>query len=151
MLTLEQATRALVMGQQRMIDFAARIPVDMQVYPEWTMKEVIDHLTGWDEMAISLVGVSLGNGKMASPIESLDEYNAMSINRRKMLPLRQSIEEYVVKRKELVRCLVGLQPGVIENEIMFAWGAKGTLLELLNIWVEHEESHRNDIFGRIKW
>ncbi len=150
MLTMEQAIRAMVMGQQRMIDLSARLPEEKYVYPGWTMKQVIDHLTGWDEMALCLIEATHGTGNMPDPINSLDVYNTSSIEKRKPLPLRLSIEEYVITRKALVQAFIGLPKDVAEKEIMFPWGSAGTLTKLLQIWVEHEESHRNELFGLLK-
>ncbi|MGZ6346744.1 MAG: hypothetical protein ACXWNC_04125, partial [Anaerolineales bacterium] len=50
-----------------------------EIYPGWTIREVIAHVTGWDDATIEALHAHIEGRPLSIPnISDLDEYNEMS-------------------------------------------------------------------------
>ena len=147
----EQVVRALVMSQQRILSLAVQCPYKAEIYPGWTIIEVINHLCGWDELAIQMLHQLNGNAaRQIEKIESLDSFNAKSVASKKDLGLSACVDSYVENRKNLVFLAGNIATDLLIKKIEYPWGGDGSMLAVLNIWVEHEDQHRSDIFDKCK-
>jgi hypothetical protein len=65
------------------------------IYPEWKLKQLLDHITGWDELTARTLSLYL-NGEPTEKvvIGSIDQYNDNSISVRKSLTLEESRMAY---------------------------------------------------------
>lgn len=150
-LNIDQAIRALVMGQQRILSLVVQVDPSAECYTGWNVRDVVAHLVGWDEVALTiakdLAGISHAHiGK----IDSIDTYNAQSTKKREHLELKICVEEYVSTRRELLGTIAQLDPTKFHKVVNLPWGGEGTLLEVLDTWVEHEEQHRADLMACLK-
>ncbi len=79
-----------------------RVDGNKQIYPNWTLKELLDHITGWDEMVLDALSAHLDGRMPANPVEKgIDAYNELSIQKRLGLTLGDSYAEFTAVRQRL--------------------------------------------------
>ena len=70
-----------------------KIDPDKEIYPDWTIKNLLAHMTGWDDATIdSLRAHLIGRPPSLHAILSLDEYNNSTVSSRKHLDYDQNSE-----------------------------------------------------------
>lgn len=119
---------------------------DVAIYPNWRIKEFIDHLTGWDDAMISTMSAHL-EGRQIPMIAmcSLDEYNQQSVIKRSKLDLDHSLLEWGSTRQEVIRLLSSYPPEKTVEVFTFPWGQKGDLTTFVNIFIYHEHEHADEV------
>lgn len=121
-----------------------------EVYPTWTVKELLAHLTGWDDASIaSLQAHSHGDIPSTPASRGIDPYNASTVNERVALSLEQVIREWEQTREVLKQVIRDLPDERLSKELVFPWGPKGSVEELIGIFAEHELEHVEEIRGNL--
>lgn len=130
----------------RMQKFIEAAKHDTSIYPNWQIKEFIDHLTGWDEAMISTMSAHLeGQDIPMVAMQGLDNYNQQSIAKRAGLDLEHSLLQWEVARLEVVRLIHSYSPEKAAEEFNFPWGEKGDLSSFVNIFIDHEHEHADEV------
>ncbi len=117
-----------------------------QIYPGWTIKEMLAHMTGWDDATIdSLRAHVVDRPPSVSAIRSLDEYNSHTVSSRKDLNFDQVVREWRLTR-QVLRTLIEQMPAEKFFEpVTVPWGKKNTVTYLVDMFRDHEEEHIHDI------
>jgi len=135
-----QATRDLLR------DLEAAHQANRELYPTWTIKEFLSHLTGWDDACIaSLRAVAHGDAPATPAAQGIDPYNASTVHEREALSLEQVIQEWEATRVDFIRAIRELPVEKIGEPFVFPWGPKSTLARMVQIFVEHEHEHVEEI------
>ncbi|MCE9645806.1 MAG: DinB family protein [Chloroflexi bacterium] len=136
-------------GQMRAI--VARADSHQAIYPRWTMKEVLDHLSGWDDAVISILNAHISGVIEDMPsVRGIDAYNAETVSTREALSYEHSLREWEASR-EAVKKLILKVPDEKMNEVFpFPWGGSGNVADMLRIFYEHEEEHAEEIHNIIE-
>jgi hypothetical protein len=136
-------------GQMRAI--VARADSHQAIYPRWTMKEVLDHLSGWDDAVIAILNAHISGVIEDMPsVRGIDAYNAETVSTRESLPFEHSLREWEASR-EAVKKLILKVPDEKMNEVFpFPWGGSGNVADMLRIFYEHEEEHAEEIHNIIE-
>ena len=116
------------------------------IYQPWRMKEVLDHITGWDDAVIASIKSFLAGEVPATPASrGIDAYNAETVTSREAIPYEVTRREWEVSRTKLLGLLDKMSDEQLHTLFGFPWGGQGTIEDLVDIFVEHEETHAKEI------
>lgn len=120
-----------------------------QIYPGWTIKDLLAHMTGWDDATIdSLQAHMNGRPPGVAAIRSLDEYNSSTVSSRQDLDYEQVLKEWRLTRQVLRTLIEQMPEDKFFGALVVPWGEKATVTYLVDMFREHEEEHLLDV---IKW
>jgi hypothetical protein len=116
------------------------------IYQPWRMKEVLDHITGWDDAVIASIKSFLAGEVPATPASrGIDAYNADTVSSREAIPYEVTQREWETSRAELLALLHKMTDEQLHTPFTLPWGAKGTIEDLVEIFTDHEETHAKEI------
>jgi len=116
------------------------------IYESWRMKEVLDHITGWDDAVIASIKSFLAGEIPATPASrGIDAYNADTVSSRETIPYEVTQREWEASRFELLNLLPKMSDEQLHTAFILPWGAHGTIEDLVEIFTEHEETHAKEI------
>lgn len=123
-----------------------RVDPEREVYPGWSMKENIAHITGWEEVTIkSLRALKAGTAPYILPPKSIDAHNDDMVRTRVSMSFEEVLREWEGIRAGLIAAIAGLSEGDFEKWITFPWGPEGTVRDLLAIIADHEGEHAREL------
>ncbi len=127
----------------------ADIGIHAEIYPGWTAKELLAHLTGWDEAVTSSLRAHAGGREPAAPATlGIDVYNAESVETREALSYEQTLKECELAREQLKAAIVELPPEKLKEPLLFPWGPTGSVERLIRIFVHHDREHAEELLSR---
>lgn len=126
------------------------IDPELEIYPGWTIKEVLGNITAW-EIVINkaLKAFRAGDPPYFLHQQDFDLFNKDEAEKRSKWTLAEVIREWEEVRKDLKKTITGLKETDLSVEMVLPWGSERTVLELIEIIAEHEEEHAKDV-GRLK-
>lgn len=128
------------------VDKINKIDRDMIIYPPWTIKHVLAHLTGWDDATTSsLRAHASGQDQVTPAAEGFDIYNAYSVSTREELDYDHTCREWDLARTELKDMIQAMPPEKFEEKLIYPWGQLGTISKLVAVMYEHEAEHAEEI------
>lgn len=117
-----------------------------EIYPGWTAKHLLAHVTGWDEACTaSLRAHAVGNEPGTPAVRGIDHYNAESVATREALSLEQVKRECALARQQFEAAIRDLPEEKFDQPLLFPWGRVGTIDFLVQIFVHHEREHAREI------
>jgi len=132
--------------RQEIQSLLPKAPVDKEIYTGWTLKDYLAHMSGWDDVLIEALQAHAQNEPISTRVTTgIDNYNAETVTTRKSLSLEQVISEWETTRESLIEALENLPDEKFNQPFTFPWGEVGTVAYLVEIFVEHEESHSNHL------
>jgi hypothetical protein len=133
-------------SRAKMILQLNEIGLKRKIYPLWTIREMLAHLSGWDAAAIAFIQSLMAGQTPATPAaHGIDVYNADSMATREGLDYDQIYREYIETRKILIQLLREIPAKKITTQYTLPWGDTGTLVDIVNIYGPHEEEHAEDV------
>lgn len=123
---------------------------DLPIYPTWRLKQLLDHLSGWDEILVMLLQAHQNGGNVTAltGATDLEAYNAELIAQRMLLSLEQSREAFEATRAVLKEALLALSEEKLVEPMQLPWGEQATLSQIIELWARHEEEHTADL---LRW
>lgn len=116
------------------------------IYEPWRMKEVLDHITGWDDAVIASIKSLLAGELPATPAaRGIDTYNAETVSSREAIPYEVTQREWEASRVVLLDLIQALTEEQLHARFTFPWGNQGIIEDLVEIFTEHEETHAREI------
>ena len=144
---LEQA-RAVTRALLRDLETAS--PEQREVYPTWTIKEFLAHITGWDDACIAtLQAVSRGEPGDTPAAGGFDPFNAANVSRRMALSLDEVIQELERTRAVFLQAIRDLPDERAGEAFVSPWGPIIHLPEMVQVFAEHEIEHVEEIRARL--
>jgi hypothetical protein len=133
-------------SHQKMGEVVARADANQMIYANWRMKEVVDHLTGWDDASIASLESLLNYAELPTPARiGINEYNRRTVSEREALDYETSKREWEATRRQLIEMLRSFPEERFEEDFIFSWGYKGNLEQMLGVFIEHEAEHAHEI------
>ena len=121
-------------------------PTDKQIYPNWTIKEYIDHISGWDDAIVEALEAHAKNEPIPQSVaRGVNAYNAQTVSTRETLDLAHSRGEFTVGHERVIQTLRNLPDQKFDQPLIFPWGESGTVKDFINIFVEHDKEHAKDL------
>jgi uncharacterized damage-inducible protein DinB len=122
-----------------------------EIYPTWKLKQLMDHITGWDELvAAALQTHARGETPAVTVKHGIDQYNAVSVSDREQLSLEQSRQAYDAARAAVLQSLREMPADKLESSFKAPWGGKCTVTNVVKIFVSHELEHTRQIDESLK-
>ncbi len=116
------------------------------IYAPWRMKEVLDHITGWDDAVIASIRSLLTGETPATPAaRGIDFYNAETVSSREAIPYEVTQREWEASRMTLLDLIRNMTEEQLHTPFVLPWGDHGTVEDLVEIFTEHEETHAKEI------
>jgi hypothetical protein len=129
----------------------ARAPRDKHIFPNWTLKEFIAHLSGWDDSTVEALQVHARGGKVEKTVaRGIDAYNLGTVASRGPLDFERVLEEWQATRQKLLQALRDLPDEKFNQPLDFPWGETGTVAYFIEIFVDHEEEHAEHLHAWLK-
>ena len=126
-------------------------PTDKQIYPGWRIKEYIDHISGWDDAIVEALEAHARNEPVPlSAARGIDVYNAQTVSTRETLDLAHSRREFIAGHARVIRSLQDLPAEKFDQRLVFPWGGSGTVEDLIEIFVEHDQEHTGQLSAWLK-
>jgi len=114
----------------------------VQVEGEWTVKDVIGHVSSWEETLLGPLGrYADGQPFEVQVIEDYLAWNDEQAARKRNVPLREILDESAAVRQELASAASRLSGEQWEQPELFPWGERGTLTQALSGLAAHEMEH----------
>ncbi len=122
-----------------------------EIYPGWTIKDMLAHMTGWDDVTIDSLRAHVVDRPPSLPaIHSLDKYNALTVSSRRDLAYERVLQEWRLTRQILRTIIQQLPEDKFFSPVVVPWGGKPTVTFLVNMFREHEEEHIQDFLEWLK-
>lgn len=138
-------------SRQAIEELLPRIDPTKQIYPGWTIKEMLAHMTGWDDATIdSLRAHIVGRPPGLEAIRSLDEYNLHTVTSRQDLDYDHILKEWRLTRQVLRTLIEQLPDDKFLEPLIVPWGDKTTVTFLVDLFREHEQEHARDMCQWLK-
>lgn len=137
-----QAARAEMMACLDKIDR------NRKIYPLWTVREVLAHISGWDDAIEETLRAFLAEEVVQiSPAAArgVDVYNAETVHTREGLDYDHIYREFLASRERVLALARPFPPQKMNAVMPFVWGNSGTLEDLLNTFIAHEHEHAADM------
>ena len=135
--------------RQTIENLLPKIDPTKQIYVGWTIKEMLAHMTGWDDATIdSLRAHVVGRPPSLDAIRSLDEYNEHTVNSRNDLDYDHVLKEWRLTRQVLRTLIEQMPEDKFIQPLLVPWGETATVTYLVDMFRDHEEDHTRDI---LKW
>jgi len=123
-----------------------KVDPNKEIYLGWTIKDLLAHMTGWDDATIdSLRAHVIGRPPSVPAILSLDEYNNSTVSSRKDLDYDQVLKEWRLTRQVLRTIIEKMPEDKFFGPIVVPWGNKATVTYLVDMFRDHEEEHAQDV------
>ncbi len=136
-------------SRQAMLTHLEEIDKNRKIYPLWTIREILAHLSGWDDAVIASIQAHVsGSEPPITAARGVDVYNAETVHTREGLDYDHIYREFLATRQQALTVIRQMPAEKVEQPFVFAWGQTGTLDELLTTFIEHELEHATDV-GKI--
>ena len=131
--------------------FLPKVDPDKEIYPGWTIKDLLAHMTGWDDATIDSLRAHVIDRPLSVPaILSLDEYNNSTVSSRKDLDYDHVLKEWRLTRQELSTIIEKMPEDKFFDTLVVTWGEKATLSSLVDMFRDHEAEHAQDVSEWLK-
>ncbi|MBN2149592.1 MAG: DinB family protein [Anaerolineales bacterium] len=142
----QQLIAELNSARQRLNDVLSRVDDKKEIYPTWKLKQVLDHVAGWDDAVIaSIQSHARGEVPAVTAPRGIDYYNAETVTTREALPLTTTRMEFEATRLILKELILSLSDEKYAQPFIAPWGSEITVAQLVNIFVHHEIEHAQEI------
>ncbi len=143
---IEELVHARQVMRQLLADLEQTHGTSLELYPTWTIKELLSHLAGWDDACIATLQAVAVNKTPATPAaRGLDLYNESTVAERADLPLEKIILEWEKTREIFHQAIRDFPPDKVDAKFTYAWGSTGNLTTMVKIFAEHELEHAEEI------
>ena len=152
MVSRAELIRQLEESHKNIEQMVSKIDLQQEIYPGWTIREILAHFTGWDDAVLaSLKSHAAGGVPTIVAERGPDAYNAATVTERETLSFEHIYQEWQHTHEQLKIAIRDLPPEKMGQEIVFPWGQAGNLENLVvGLTTEHEVSHAKDIEKKIR-
>ncbi len=142
----DQLVQRLERSRAMMIAHLNEIDLKRRIYPLWTVREILAHLSGWDDATIAFIRSLLAGKEPATPAaRGIDAYNSETVATREGLDYDHIYREYIETRLILLDLIRQMPEEMVSQNYTLPWGEQGSLEDMINIFGPHEEEHAEDV------
>jgi hypothetical protein len=132
----------LAHARAALVALIPQAPADRDIYPNWTIKEYLDHLAGWDDAVVEALSAhAKGEPIPQTAARGINAYNAQTVSTRETLGFEHSRREFFASREAVIKALHDLPEEKLNQPLVFPWGETGTVAYFIEIFVDHDEHH----------
>ena len=147
----ELLVERLQKAHQRLNALIPQAPVGKYIYPNWTIKEYLDHISGWDDAIVEALRAHARDEPIPqSAARGINVYNAQTVSTREAIDFEHTRREFDASRRAVFQALRDLPNEKFAQTLTFPWGESGTVAEMIEIFIEHDEHHADDLDAWLK-
>ena len=114
----------------------------IQVEGVWTIKDVLGHITSWEETCLEPLRHYVDGGPYdVQVIKGYLAWNDVEAARKRDIPLKAILDELAAVRQGIVEAASRLSARQWEQKVPFAWGGTETIADTLRGLHVHEMEH----------
>jgi len=122
------------------------LDTQIEIYPTWTIKQMLAHITGWDDATLASLQAHAAGREPAVPAsQGINFYNAQTVETRQALSYQQVVQEWELTREQLKTVIREMRPEKLAEPLVLPWGLTGTVAQVVAIFADHEEEHAREI------
>ena len=134
------------LSRARLTTILEKVTPQVEIYPTWKLKQVIDHIAAWDELVVTTLSSYLHGESPALAVNNgINQFNAESVSARKDLPMEESRAAYDLARNHVLHALREIPPEMLDQDFPAPWGGMCTIHSIVKIFVSHELEHAKQI------
>jgi len=115
----------------------------------WTVRDILGHIGAWDIQAAKSLR-AFGKGNEHSLGDQDDEaFNQQQYRRLRELDPQRSHAAWEGARDELIAAVEKLPDELGAGVLLYPWGDRGSLAQLVDEMIEHDVEHRDELIGAI--
>ena len=142
----EEILKALENSHAMMMAQLNEIDKNRKVYPLWTIREIIAHLSGWDDASIGFVNALLKGETPPVPApRGAEVYNEETVSTREGLSYDRIVREYVETRTKLLALIRQMPEEMVTQKSILPWGEEGSMESIWQVFGPHELEHASDV------
>ncbi|MFZ2096132.1 MAG: DinB family protein [Anaerolineales bacterium] len=123
-----------------------KVTPQAEIYPTWKLKQLLDHITGWDELTSQSLRQYLHGKTPALAVkDGINQFNADSISARKALTLEQSRLAYEQARQDVLQALREIPAEKLTQKFPAPWGGNCTVTSVVKLFSSHELEHAKQL------
>jgi len=139
-LEMLETSHAAMMAQLNEVDKQRKI------YPLWTIREIVAHLSGWDDAAIGFVNALVKGETPPIPApRGPNVYNEETVSTREGLSYDHIVREYITTRARLIEVTRQITEEMVAQKSILPWGGEGSLEDIVQVFGPHEMEHAMDV------
>ena len=141
----------MVHARQRLDAALEHLVPQAEVYPAWKLKQLLDHITGWDELVAGAFRTHAQGGPPDTLMKpsGIDQYNASSVEQRRAFSLEESRQAYHSSREVVINAIRDMPDDQLEQRFPAPWGGTCTVSSVVKIFADHELEHARQIESRL--
>jgi len=113
---------------------------------EWTAKDILGHITSWEEVTVdALRSIAANEPSAVEAISDFDAWNGEQVARKRSEPLSAILDRLAAARGEFLVLAAQVLPEQWEETSAWPWGARNTLTEAMAGLAHHENEHASAI------
>jgi hypothetical protein len=135
-------------ARRRLLDILKDADENRVVYPVsgWRVKDMVAHVLIWEEEALLFLrAMQKGERYTIVDFVSFESYNERAIATRRETPYDELKASLHAVRDEMKTILRALPPERFAGMVMWPWPWMGSLSGMIEVMVEHERSHAEEI------
>ena len=131
------------------------IDLELIVYTEgdWRVRDILGHIATWEIESTKSIRAFLEGSEYSIPDLDDEEhdFNQREVNEQRKLSDEDLIKEREAAREELKVVINEIPEEKFAGELLFPWGGEtGSIAQLVEFMVEHDEEHRDEIVKAVK-
>jgi len=135
----------MVQARQRLDAALEHLVPQAEVYPAWKLKQLLDHITGWDELVVEILKAHQHGASLPLTAKNINLYNDRSITSRTAIPLEQSRQDYETARLAVIGQLLSMPDELFAKKFTAPWGGESTVRRMLMLFIDHEQEHAKQV------
>lgn len=142
----EEILKSLESSHASMMAQLDEVDKNRKIYPLWTIREIVAHLSGWDDAAVGFVNALLKGETPPTPaMRGTTVYNDETVSTREGLSYDLIVREYVDTRAKLIALTRQVTEEMVVQKSTLPWGEAGSLEDIFWVFGPHELEHANDV------
>jgi len=130
------------------------IDLEATVYTEgdWRVRDLLGHCATWERESTKSIRAYLRGSEYSIP--DLDEeehgFNEREVEKQRKLSDEDLIKEWESAREEIKAVVKEISEDKFAGELLYPWGGEyGSVSQLVDFMVEHDEEHREEILKAV--
>lgn len=127
--------------------------LEIRVYTDsdWGIRDILGHIATWDREVTKSLRAFIAGAEYS--IRDLDEdlFNQQAVLAQRELSAQQVYIEWKQARKDFMEVIQAIPLDQFPGDLLYPWGdERGSIKELVEFMIEHDEEHRVEIERAIK-
>ncbi len=122
-----------------------QIAPQAEIYPSWQVKQLLDHITGWDELVCDILRANQSGESLPQTARNINQFNARSVSNRESISLEQSRRDYERVRSDELNLLQEMPEELFTKKFTAPWGGEWTIARMLKLFIGHEREHAEQV------